>query len=167
MKLSNIFKAAPVAAFLFACGGQEKQEPATSAEHAHEHGQEHAVAVNPDTSQIREGQRVFFANLKDGQKVKSPLTVKFGVEGMKVLAVDSGVREGTGHHHLLIDTLGYIKAGEMVPMGFKSILHFGKGQTETTLNLKPGKHTLSLQFANGMHMSYGVRMSRSVTIFVE
>lgn len=163
MKVSIFFKAAPLAAFLLACG-----QPAATNEHAEHAGHEEpAVAINTDTATILDGQEVYFVNLKNGDRVKSPVTVKFGVRGMVVQTTDSGVNAQRGHHHLLIDTLGHVKAGEMVPMGVSSIKHFGKGQKETTLDLPPGKHTLSLQFADGVHRSYGVRMSKSVNITVE
>ncbi|MBL7811601.1 MAG: DUF4399 domain-containing protein [Bacteroidetes bacterium] len=124
--------------------------------------------VTKDTTTIENGQEVFFDGLKEGDVVKSPLTVKFGVKGMKVMPADSGLLAGTGHHHLLMDTLGFVPAGKPVPMGIASILHFGKGQTESKpLTLKPGKHRLTLQFANGHHISYGVRMSKTIEIEVK
>ncbi len=56
--------------------------------------------------------------------------------------------DNTGHHHLLIDTdLSELKLDAPLPATDK-ILHFGKGQTETTLTLPPGKHTLELVFAD-------------------
>ena len=61
--------------------------------------------------------------------------------------------EGTGHHHLIVDGKAVPK-GSVVPAD-ATHMHFGKGQTETTLKLPPGKHTLTLQFADGAHQSYG------------
>lgn len=107
---------------------------------------------------------VSFLNLKDGDTVKSPFTVKFGIKGMKVRAAGEIV-EGTGHHHLIIDK-GVIAKGAVVPND-KKHLHFGKGQTETSLKLSKGKYKLTLQFANGAHISYGKEMSKTITVNVE
>jgi hypothetical protein len=48
------------------------------------------------------------------------------------------------------------------------LLHFGKGQTETTLILPPGKHTLQLVFADYLHQSFDPPVkSKKITITVE
>jgi hypothetical protein len=111
------------------------------------------------------GQKVFFANLKDGQSVTSPLTVDFGVEGMEVVPAGA-IEENKGHHHLLIDH-DFVAAGQVIPAGDSTLIHFGKGQTTTTVNLAPGKHKLTMQFANGAHMSYGEKMSATINVSVE
>lgn len=108
--------------------------------------------------------RVFFENLKDGDVVSSPVSVKMGVEGMTI-APAGEVKEASGHHHLIIDG-GPIKAGEAVPADAQH-LHFGKGQTEANVDLAPGKHRLTLQFADGAHRSYGPEMSADVAITVK
>lgn len=111
------------------------------------------------------GASVFFKNLKDGQVVQNPIHVEMGVEGMRV---DSAglVREGSGHHHLLIDDGDSIPSGQVIPKD-STHLHFGNAQTETDLQLSPGKHKLTLQFADGMHRSYGRQMAATVTIEVK
>jgi len=108
--------------------------------------------------------RVFFVAPKDGAKVKSPLKVVMGVEGMKVKPAGT-MESGTGHHHIIINGKG-LPQGTVVPADANN-LHFGKGQTETELKLKPGKHTLTLQFADGKHASYGPALSKSITVTVE
>jgi hypothetical protein len=90
--------------------------------------------------------------------------VVFGVDGMKVAPAGT-MTEGTGHHHLLIDGKPLPK-GEVIPANDKS-LHFGKGQTETDLTLPPGDHTLTLQFGDGAHRSYGPEMSKTITVHVK
>ena len=107
---------------------------------------------------------VYFVNLKDGDKVKSPVIVQMGVKGMDVEPAGAD-NEGKGHHHLIIDG-SYIEKGEIVPKD-STHLHFGKGQTVDTLKLSPGQHTLTLQFADGMHMSLGKDWSKTITITVE
>jgi hypothetical protein len=106
---------------------------------------------------------VYFVNLKEGDEVKSPLIIQMGVRGMSVEPAGK-VNVGKGHHHIIIDG-AFIKNGETVPMD-KTHLHFGKGQTTDTLELVPGKHTLTLQFANGVHDSYGKDWSKTILITV-
>jgi len=108
---------------------------------------------------------VYFKGLDDGDTVSSPLTVKMGVCGMDVQAAGEEV-DGAGHHHLIIDSGGCIPAGDTVPKD-ENHKHFGKGQTEAVLNLAPGEHTLVLQFANGLHTSYGEAMCKQIHIQVE
>jgi hypothetical protein len=111
-----------------------------------------------------EGARVFFIEPATGSTVASPVAVKMGVEGMTVAAAGT-VTPGTGHHHLIID--GKPGAlGEVVPADDTHI-HYGQGQTEASVALPPGPHTLTLQFADGMHRSYGPTMSSMVQITVE
>lgn len=107
--------------------------------------------------------RVFFIGLKDGAKVKSPLKIKFGVKGMKVEKAGAPI-PGSGHHHLIIDG-GPTPKGTVVPKDDKH-LHFGDGQTETTIKLDKGRHTLTMQFADGAHSSYGEELSDTIVIEV-
>ncbi|MBN9095062.1 DUF4399 domain-containing protein, partial [Pandoraea pnomenusa] len=108
--------------------------------------------------------RVFFVAPADGAVVSNPVVVKFGVEGMTVKPAGEVVAN-TGHHHLIIDG-DPIPAGQVVPAD-DSHLHFGKGQTETTVNLTPGDHTLTMQFADGAHRSYGPAMSQTIKVHVK
>lgn len=126
-----------------------------------------------DTTVILPNQKVFFPNLKDGQTIKLPFIIKFGVEGMEVKPA-MAVEPNVGHHHIVVDH-GAIQANTMFPMQKEAegYYHFGKGQTQDTLSLKkypmltPGAHTLTLQFANSMHMSYGPAMSKTITVNVK
>lgn len=77
-----------------------------------------------------------------------------GVKGLDVKPAAEGLTEGTGHHHLLVDGANFVKAGEEIPFD-ATHLHFGKGQTSASVALPPGRHTLTLQFANALHKSYG------------
>lgn len=114
---------------------------------------------------IPEDAKVYFVNLKDGQTVTSPFKVEMGVSGM---SVDSAgvVKAGSGHHHILIDAGDSMAKGTTIPSD-SNHLHFGNAQTETELNLTPGKHTLTLQFADGLHRSYGSQLSASITVDVK
>jgi len=107
---------------------------------------------------------VYFVNLKNGDTVSSPVIVQMGVKG-KTVEPAGALNAGKGHHHLIVDG-SYIEKGQMV-MKDSTHLHFGKGQTVDTLKLSPGQHTLTLQFADGTHMSYGKDWSSSVSIFVK
>ncbi|NQZ60545.1 MAG: DUF4399 domain-containing protein [Lentisphaeraceae bacterium] len=107
---------------------------------------------------------VFFKNIKDGDVITGPVKVEMGINGMTVQPAGE-IKEGTGHHHIVVDG-AFLEDGKPVPAD-KKHLHYGKGQTETTLELAPGKHTLTLQFANGAHLSYGKDMSATVNITVK
>ncbi len=109
-------------------------------------------------------QSVSFVEPKDGATVASPFKVKFGVAGMDIKPAGD-MAANTGHHHLLINAAP-IKAGESVPFDTQH-MHFGKGQTETDLTLAPGNYTLTLQFANGAHQSYGEPLSKSIKVTVK
>lgn len=109
-------------------------------------------------------QSVSFVEPADGATVTSPFKVKFAVSGMAVKPAGDMTAK-TGHHHLLINT-GPMKAGDMIPMDDKH-LHFGKGQTETDVTLPPGQYTLTMQFANGAHQSYGPELSKSIQVTVK
>jgi hypothetical protein len=109
-------------------------------------------------------QGVYFVAPADGATVEGPVKVQFGVKGMSVKPAGEIV-EGTGHHHLLINVEGPAK-GEAIPADAQH-LHFGKGQTETELKLAPGTYRLKMQFADGLHASYGPDMSATITVTVK
>lgn len=111
-------------------------------------------------------QRVYFIEPSDGAVVESEFKVEMGVQGMEVMPAGT-IAENTGHHHLLIDATQQINAGETIPAGSDKHLHFGKGQTETKIKLAPGPHTLTLQFANGAHVSYGEKMRSTIHVTVK
>ena len=120
------------------------------------------IAPLPD---VPAGAKVFFKNLKDGAKVKSPLKVEFGVEGIK-LDTAGPIVAGSGHHHLLVDAGDSLAAGIVVPKD-STHYHYGKAQKEATINLSPGKHRLTLQYADGVHRSYGAQLSKAITVDVK
>lgn len=145
--------------------GHEHAEESHEHDHAGEHSHDHKAAEGVVMQEITDGQNVYFANLEDGQVVTSPLTVEFGVEGMEVEPAGE-IKENSGHHHLLINH-DFIPSGEVIPAGDSTKLHFGKGQTSTEVNLEPGEYRLTMQFANGAHMSYGEKMSKTISVSVE
>lgn len=107
---------------------------------------------------------VYFVNLTDGQEVSSTVVIEMGVSGMEIEPAGE-VNKGKGHHHIIIDG-GFMKTGETIPADATHI-HYGKGQTEATIELTPGTHTLTLQFANGLHQSYGEAWSKTITVNVK
>jgi Domain of unknown function (DUF4399) len=113
------------------------------------------------------GAEVYIISPKDGAKVSSPFVVQFGLKGMGI--APAGVKlDNTGHHHLLIDTDAPADAGAGAPLpASEKLVHFGKGQTETTLTLPPGKHTLQLLLGDASHVPHNPPvMSKKITITV-
>ena len=123
------------------------------------------AAAIPALPAVPAGAKVFFKNLKSGETVTSPVKVEMGVEGMK-LDTAGPVIAGVGHHHILVDAGDSVSAGQMIPKD-STHLHFGKAQSSASVPLQPGKHTLTLQFADGLHRSYGSQMASTVTITVK
>ncbi len=97
------------------------------------------------------GAEVFFIEPKDGAELSSPITVKFGIEGMEVAPAGTE-RTHSGHHHVLIDNK-LADYASPIPAD-DNHKHFGKGQTETTLELPPGKHTLQLVLGDHNHIPH-------------
>lgn len=112
---------------------------------------------------LADSQSVDFAEPKNGEVLSSPFKIRFVVNGMQI-APAGELSTNTGHHHLLINAES-IESGKVIPADERHI-HFGKGQTETTLNLPSGQYKLSLQFANGLHESYGAGMSKTIEVVV-
>jgi len=126
-----------------------------------------AFALASDRIAPAGGADVYFIAPQNGAKVHSPVTIKFGLKGMGI--APAGVKfDNTGHHHLLVDTdINDVNLDAPMPATDK-IVHFGKGQTETTLTLPPGKHTLQLVFADYLHQSFDPPLkSKKITITVE
>ena len=108
--------------------------------------------------------KVDFITPKNNETVGTTFPVEFKVEGMTV--EKAGVmKKGTGHHHLIIDGKP-IKKGMAVPKD-ETHIHYGDGATSTTVTLAPGKHTLTLQFADGAHLSMGPEYSKTITVEVK
>ena len=98
-----------------------------------------------------DGAKVYIISPRDGERVSSPVTIKFGVEGMDVAPAGTE-QANTGHHHLIIDA-PLPPFDEPVPAD-DNYRHFGGGQTEVTLELGPGNHTLQLLLADHNHIPH-------------
>ncbi len=108
---------------------------------------------------------VYFIEPVDGAELKNPIKIKMGVKGM-VVSPAGELKDGTGHHHIIIDGVDYIEEGVVIPTD-KNHIHFGDGSTETELTLPPGEHSLTLQFADGLHRSYGPKFAKKIKILVK
>lgn len=111
------------------------------------------------------GTSLYFINVKNGDTVSSPLNVQFGLKGMGV--APAGVEKaGTGHHHLLVD-VAELDVNNGIPMSDQH-RHFGLGQTEVSIALKPGMHTLQLVLGDQNHIPHHpVVMSERITVTVK
>lgn len=123
-----------------------------------------ATAALPRTKSPA-GAKAWIVSPANGATVKGPVKVVFGLTGMGV--APAGITfENAGHHHLLVDSPLPDNLGMPLPATEK-IVHFGKGQTETTLTLPPGKHTLQLVLGDHLHIPFDpVVASDVVTITV-
>jgi hypothetical protein len=111
------------------------------------------------------GTSLYFINLKNGDTVASPVNVQFGLRGMGV--APAGIEKAaTGHHHLLVD-VAELNVNEGIPVS-DNHRHFGAGQTEASVALKPGVHTLQLVLGDQNHIPHHpVVMSDRITITVK
>jgi hypothetical protein len=110
------------------------------------------------------GKKVYFGNLADGASVESPFKVEMKAEGLIVEPASMGVNEGHGHFHIIVDA-SLASPAEPMSKDEKHI-HFGDGQTETTLDLPVGQHTLILQFAKGDHVPYDPPIYQQISVNV-
>lgn len=104
-----------------------------------------------DRSPAPEGAEVYFVSPVDGETIKGPVTVVFGLKGMGVAPAGIDV-EHTGHHHLIINAP--LSNPDLPIPADDNYRHFGKGQTETTIELPPGKHKLQLILGNFIHVPH-------------
>ncbi len=112
-----------------------------------------------------DGARVYIIAPEDGAAVSSPVTVLFGLEGMGV--APAGVdKEHTGHHHLLID-VPVPNLDEPIPADDNHV-HFGGGQTQVSVELPPGEHSLQLVLGDQNHIPHDpVVASKVITVTVD
>jgi hypothetical protein len=125
-----------------------------------------AIAALAQTARTpaTQGAELYLIAPADNATVTSPVTVRFGLKGMGV--APAGIQlPDTGHHHLLIDT-DVPPLDKPIPADANHV-HFGKGQTETTLTLAPGKHTLQLILGDHLHIPHQPAVvSQKITITV-
>ncbi len=131
------------------------------------------VALAQEQTSSNPDAEVYFVNLADGDTVQSPVTVVFGLNGMGVAPAGTEA-ENTGHHHLLLNRppLGEGEDGaDELMYGLPADdnhIHFGGGQTEVTLDLPAGQHTLQLVLGDAGHVPHNPPIvSEVITISVE
>lgn len=111
------------------------------------------------------GATVFFIEPTDGATVTSPVEMKFGVSGIAI-APAGEIHKNAGHHHVLVDTT-LADMNLPIPKDAQHV-HFGKGQTEASLELEPGEHTLQLVLGDSNHIPHiPPVVSNSIRITVE
>lgn len=127
-----------------------------------------ATAQGLERTSAPEEAEVYFITPDDGETVSSPVTVRFGLDGMGV--APAGIdQDKTGHHHLLID----VDESNMPAMDrplptTDHVVHFGGGQTEVSIDLEPGEHTLQLLLGDHRHVPHDPAVkSEKITITVE
>jgi hypothetical protein len=125
-----------------------------------------AGAQMPARTAAPAGAEAYIIAPADGAKVKGPVVVRFGLKGLGI--APAGIQfENSGHHHLFIDTPLPTDMGAVIATVENKIVHFGKGQTETTLTLAPGKHTLQLLVGDYLHTPHTTPLaSKQITITV-
>jgi len=159
MNIRTMTTAAAMLALLAACSkAPEAPPPAASADAP-------APAAALPRTPAPAGAKVFIVSPKDGETVSSPVKVTFGIEGMG-LAPAGEKNDTAGHHHLLVDT---DLADPTVPVPADAThIHFGKAQTEASVELAPGKHTLQLVLGDYLHIPFDpVIASEKITVEVK
>lgn len=127
------------------------------------------LAVSQDATLPRTaapaGASAYIISPAAGEQVTSPVRVRFGLQGIGV--APAGVQApNTGHHHLLIDVAEMPSVSQPLP-ATEQIVHFGGGQTETTIELAPGTHTLQLVLGDHLHIPHNPPVrSQRITINV-
>jgi hypothetical protein len=118
----------------------------------------------PARTPAPKGAYVYIGWPVDGAVVGTHFKVWFGTRNFGV--APAGIdKANTGHHHLLID-VPLPPMDQPIPND-RNHLHFGIGQTETFVDLPPGKHTLQLLMGDANHVPHDPPVvSRQITILV-
>ncbi|MGC4060608.1 MAG: DUF4399 domain-containing protein [Aquabacterium sp.] len=108
----------------------------------------------------------YITNLRDGDRIETPYLLKFGLSQYGLAGISDEVPR-TGHHHLLVNQDLPLDFSKPLPFT-ENYVHFGKGQMETVLTLKPGTYTLRMLLANHKHIPlfiYSPKITVTVTAF--
>ena len=113
--------------------------------------------------------KVSFVEPKDGATVKSPVYLKFAVEGYQISPVPQGTvetaRPGMGHYHVGVDQ-DCLAPGATIVKGTPAWVHMGTGSSEIDMQLTPGKHKLALQIGDDLHKTVE-GFCQTITVTVE
>ena len=177
MKLIRTLFIAFTAIAIASCSGNKQEATENQEETQKEAIQEEVSNIVPsdeDIFAIPENAKVYFTNIEDGAILTSPITVVMGIDGM-MLEPAGEKKVGYGHHHIFINR-DFMPTKEVIPMDMAEgviasdavlTFHYGGGQSEAELNLAPGKYQLTLQYADGVHRSYGEQLSASLNVEVQ
>ena len=111
-----------------------------------------------------EGAKAYFIDLQDGDNVKSPLLIRFGLTEQMGIAPALADWPDTGHFHLIIDSKS---PNPNRPISNRH-LHLHKGQTEAIVELKQGQHTLQIVMGDYSHIPHDPPvMSKQITVNVD
>ena len=122
------------------------------------------LLLNAGETPSPEGAKTYFIDLKDGDKVKSPLLIRFGLTEQMGIAPALADWPDTGHFHLIIDSK---PPNPNRPISNKH-LHLHKGQTEAIVELEQGQHTLQIVLGDYSHIPHDPPvMSDQITVNVE
>ena len=115
-------------------------------------GQDQPASLKLPKTKSAPGAKVYIISPAHGEEVEKTFSVKFGLKGMGI--APAGIKfENTGHHHLLVD-VDELPDLDKPLESTEKILHFGKGQTETTLTLEHGSHSLQLVLGDYLHIPH-------------
>lgn len=169
------FRSAPILVSTFAAlwlAGCATQETADTANTQEEPAAEEPAPAPETPAPEPAVPEVNFTNAEDGGTYTSPVELIFEAVNYDVVPVEEPpvVREGEGHYHLAVD-VECVAAGEIIPPGTPSYIHFGDGNDRIELQLEPGEHTLCLQMADGEHRVLAgpeaAGLTEQITITVE
>ena len=122
------------------------------------------LLINAGETPSPEGAKAYFIDLKDGDNVKSPLLVRFGLTEHMGIAPALADWPDTGHFHLFIDSK---PPNPNRPISNRH-LHLHKGQTEAIVELKQGQHTLQIVMGDYSHIPHDPPvMSKQITVNVD
>jgi len=125
-----------------------------------------AKPAGPPRAKVSTGASVFIVSPKDVETVGQDVLVKFGVKGIEIKRAGDPT-PNAGHHHLLIDVAELPPGNAPIPND-ATHKHYGKGQTEDTIHLTPGDHTLQLDLADLAHMQFDPPLvSKKITVHVK
>ncbi len=159
------------AALFAACSAETPPAPSAEPAAPAAETEQAAPAPGPDTGSMPptalapDGAEVYFISPADSDEIEGEVRVVFGLRNMDV-APAGDMTDNTGHHHLLIND-PEVSMDEPLP-ATEQVVHFGGGQTETSITLPPGEHSLQLLLGDGLHRPHNPPvMSEKITITVK
>ncbi|MEC7885496.1 MAG: DUF4399 domain-containing protein [Pseudomonadota bacterium] len=122
--------------------------------------------VHAYQSSSPENASVEIVGIEDGEVYKSPINIEFVINNMEVVPAGTK-KKNSGHHHLLLNLENMPNLKAPLP-STQNIIHFGKAQKSTKLELKEGKHTIQLLFADHLHIPHDPPvLSKKISIIIK